>query len=62
MFDVSDPTNPFVISNTPTSGDEIEIYQNYAFLSESGINVYNISDPFNPTLVETYSEFRRIIV
>jgi hypothetical protein len=62
VFDVSDPTNPVVVSDTPTFGEEIEIYQNYAFISESlvGMNIFDISDPLNPELVETFNEFRRI--
>ena len=62
VFDVSDSTNPVVVSDTPTFGEEIEIYQNYAFISESlvGMNIFDISDPFNLELVETYNQFRRI--
>lgn len=60
VFDVSDPTNPFVISNTPTSGYDIDIYQNYAFITNSGIKIFEISNPENPELVEIYNEFRRI--
>lgn len=62
VFDVSDPTNPVVISNTSTFGDEIEIYQNYTFISKSyvGMNIFDISDPLNPELIETFNQFRRI--
>ncbi len=62
VFDVSDPTNPVVVSNTSTFGDEIEIYQNYTFISKSyvGMNIFDISDPLNPELIETFNQFRRI--
>jgi len=54
IFNVADPTNPFLVSSVQGVGGDIEIRDNYAFVSNRGLSVVDISDPFNTVYDTTY--------
>lgn len=62
VLDVSDPTDPFIVSKTSTFAENIEIFENFVFISRSltGINIFDISNPIDPVLVEFYNQYRHI--
>jgi hypothetical protein len=60
IWDLSDITNPFRLSRTPTDGlprGGIYAYENYLYIITvvDGMLVYDISDPVNPVYVTTSS-------
>ncbi len=64
FVDVTDPYNPVevgFIAGPPSSWRDIKTYQNYAYVvtegtgSLAGMQIIDLSDPFNPQLVNTYT-------
>ncbi len=64
FMDVTDPYNPVEVGFVPGPGSswrDIKTYQNYAYAitegsgAGEGLQIIDLSDPFNPTLVNTYA-------
>lgn len=54
IFNVYDPSNPTIMSNTSTSAKSIEVEGNFAYVLGNGLKFFDISDPYYPQLIDTY--------
>ncbi|MEW6194406.1 MAG: T9SS type A sorting domain-containing protein [Bacteroidota bacterium] len=56
IFDVSDPTNPVVISDTPTFVEDIEVEGKFAYLafSDGYLKIFDVSNPFGPKEISLF--------
>jgi hypothetical protein len=54
IFNVYDPSNPTIMSNTSTSARSIEVEGNFAYVLGNGLKFFDISDPYYPQLIDNY--------
>ena len=61
IIDLSDVSNPQVVSTLPSGQHTLQIYENYLFFAggggPSGIEIFDISNPLAPDSVSTYSPY-----
>jgi len=61
IIDLTDVTNPQVISTIPNGQHTLQVYKDYALFagggSPIGLEIFDISDPENPTFVSSYDPY-----
>ncbi|MGH8016003.1 MAG: choice-of-anchor B family protein, partial [Candidatus Zixiibacteriota bacterium] len=61
IIDLADVTDPQVISIIPNGQHTLQVYKDYAIFAgggaPTGVEIYDISNPYNPTFVSFYSPY-----